>query len=837
MGFSGNTYNRVGTQPTIGTMSDPGPQLNDPVNDIAAALTTLKTESTGFAKSYADVAALQAANTNGQMLIVIDGAVWEYDATDTTTADDGVSCIVDTGGRRYKKQASLSDGDKGDIVVSGSGTVWTAKNLYSFATIAAAKSATIPASATSVTIIGRDSAEFVRWAAPMAAMYAELQDITWFDDAGAQRWMLKPGRFTTKMVGCAADGVTDDSEPLVACAMWMNAGWSRHLVVSDGVHITSSQDRNLSHLAASAWKTAMVAAAVSGVTDFQTSIPFVGLRNFIIAGEGGASIKMKDVSCVAASGATFNRMSWGLFNFMDCQDGLVTGVTFDGNRAGQTHTSAIVSGAVNHGCVVWGDCKRLAFRRNVFIRHGTLQTAGDKQGDGIYSRCGAEEISIDHNHFEDWGRWAVTLERGYPTPGVPTKGFYIRNNRLVGPFNEDGGVTLGAIDIESWQEWNSVHITDNVFSGSGTKISFGSTPDPAVQTCSDMVVERNTWDLRGYVSATVVTDNIIGIGASWGVITGSSVENTRRIRGARISDNTVIADKGFGHMIALTSALFDGLTVVGNRVQSDVASPDGYSLLVSSAAGVAGDWYISGNVAVGKNCIQLNSWQNTFDARPHTIVIDGNVSDNATRGFDIQAAGWNITAAGTITVTAGSTAVVGVGTLFRSELYVGQTITIAGSGESYRVAHIQSDTSARLSANVVTAAAASAYTRAAGLVDFRNNIAKRQSTTTGSTLTANAALLRYDARSCFLEGINTIAADVITPGLGVATVPNGAASVTIPHYCRADPVFMQAVSNGDGGVVARVAANANLGTMTITLQAAATADTPVSWMAHNVNGA
>ena len=45
MPFAGNTYNRVGVQPSNGVISNADTQLNDPINDIAAALTVVKTEA------------------------------------------------------------------------------------------------------------------------------------------------------------------------------------------------------------------------------------------------------------------------------------------------------------------------------------------------------------------------------------------------------------------------------------------------------------------------------------------------------------------------------------------------------------------------------------------------------------------------------------------------------------------------------------------------------------------------------------------------------------------------------------------------------------------------
>ena len=56
------------------------------------------------------VAALRAMDTMGQTAIIIGTAYYRWDQADTTTADDGVNCIIDLSGvRRYKKQNMAVD--------------------------------------------------------------------------------------------------------------------------------------------------------------------------------------------------------------------------------------------------------------------------------------------------------------------------------------------------------------------------------------------------------------------------------------------------------------------------------------------------------------------------------------------------------------------------------------------------------------------------------------------------------------------------------------------------------------------------------------------------------
>lgn len=58
-----------------------------------------------FVASAAEVQAMTTAAMNG---FVLNGIVWTYDSTDTTTAHDGTTCIVSADGYRYKPRTTLS---------------------------------------------------------------------------------------------------------------------------------------------------------------------------------------------------------------------------------------------------------------------------------------------------------------------------------------------------------------------------------------------------------------------------------------------------------------------------------------------------------------------------------------------------------------------------------------------------------------------------------------------------------------------------------------------------------------------------------------------------------
>jgi hypothetical protein len=788
----------------------------------------------------------------------IDGLALELELSKQSVVMQELDRDIDDVAGRFKSfetdfsdDVAVAEAAAAEAVSAAAASMLNALPNY-FDTFAAAQAAAIPAFVKEIKIGDRDGAYFVPWIVPMNALPVELQGYAYFDDVGARRWMLKPGQFFSKNIGCKADGVTDDTIPWLMCSVWMNEGWSKHLTISQGVHIAGRA--RVSNLPASAWKTDLVTRAITTDLDdpdydYLQNACFVGLRNFRIDHEPGGIIKNKDASVPSVVpsgmapvadgniGQTNNRMSWGVLNFMDCQDYELE-LDLDCNRDGQTHTSAIVSGSVNHGVMEWGDCKRRDISKSKIRNTGTLQTSADKAGDCIYSRCGVEAIRATNCTFENWGRWALVIERGFPTPGNVSKSYYEAVNcYFKGGAVEDGAFGLGGVDIESWNAWNFVRLQSCIFEGSNTKISFGSSPDPFVQECAGAVIDGCSWDFRTYVSATVVTDTIIGFGAGWGTITVSSVERKRRIRSVQVTNNTVIANKGFGNFLSLSSVQGDSGIISGNRLVSDVATADNYNFISTSDFGIAGNWLIANNVVEGKNFCNMQSWQETFDDKSFTLTLDGNVNTKANKSLQIVGPNWKISATGTVTVTAGSNLLTGSGTSFTSDLVVGQDIKITATGESYRVASIFTATSARLTANVTTPAAGSAYTRAAGFIDVKNHTARDQSSGTGSTLTANGSLMCYRPRTCFMENSNAIAADVITPGEGVGTVLSGATTATVYHLLRGDPTNIQVSLNDTGGLFAYAKANANLGTFTVNLQAAASANVPFTWSAINGNGA
>jgi hypothetical protein len=69
-----------------------------PKGEFRAAFTSL-------GMFFESLTVFRNTDTRGQKAVIIGGLVWAYDPADTTTADDGVNCIIDLSGvRRYKRQ-------------------------------------------------------------------------------------------------------------------------------------------------------------------------------------------------------------------------------------------------------------------------------------------------------------------------------------------------------------------------------------------------------------------------------------------------------------------------------------------------------------------------------------------------------------------------------------------------------------------------------------------------------------------------------------------------------------------------------------------------------------
>ena len=89
------------------------------------------------------VAELRAMDTSGQKQVFIPpSSFFRYDATDTVTADDGVNCIIDAAGRRYKLIPTSGGGGSSSGIAMQTSIAGTANQLNITASGMGALSAT-----------------------------------------------------------------------------------------------------------------------------------------------------------------------------------------------------------------------------------------------------------------------------------------------------------------------------------------------------------------------------------------------------------------------------------------------------------------------------------------------------------------------------------------------------------------------------------------------------------------------------------------------------------------------------------------------------------------------
>lgn len=84
--------------------------------------TALRSGFRDYVPLYCTLTELRAVTTAGVRCVVIGGTIYNYDPADTTTADNGTTCVVSADGRRYKSVSSGGGGSytppvttKGDI--------------------------------------------------------------------------------------------------------------------------------------------------------------------------------------------------------------------------------------------------------------------------------------------------------------------------------------------------------------------------------------------------------------------------------------------------------------------------------------------------------------------------------------------------------------------------------------------------------------------------------------------------------------------------------------------------------------------------------------------------
>src|SRR5262245_55844987 len=87
----------------------------DLVGGLATTANVIKADLTSWAKArvpqvLADAAEIRHTTLANQLVVILKstGVAWFLDAADTTSPDDGTSCIISSDGKRFKPLASNS---------------------------------------------------------------------------------------------------------------------------------------------------------------------------------------------------------------------------------------------------------------------------------------------------------------------------------------------------------------------------------------------------------------------------------------------------------------------------------------------------------------------------------------------------------------------------------------------------------------------------------------------------------------------------------------------------------------------------------------------------------
>lgn len=467
------------------------------------------------------------------------------------------------------------------------------------------------------------------WIKTASSMAAELEDYAWFEDDGGTKWRIATGSVNIKQFGALGDGVTDDTRAFHAAAIWAGLGYTAHLIVPSGIYLVG--DGLLDWYPAGTNKTAIT--SIPNFSGTNNGVAFVNCDGLLIEGCGAAIIKRKDASCSINS---LSFMSWGIFNFLSSNDVRVTGLVVDGNRAGQTHTIGGGSTRVNFGLHFWGDCQRPIIGHSQFYRSGTLRASSDKGGDCIYIKSGAKNANIHHCQFGDPGRWSITCEK--PSPSTAT-GEANETHRATFadcifdvPFVQDGGVALGAIDVEPWTAYGYITIERCIFKGSA-KISFGSAPNEASQVIRNLTLRDLVFDLRGSIAAHTA-DDLIGVSGAWTNPTLGISSTLRRFEGLRIDGVAIYSDKALGgDIVQITNCVIGNGTIIRGIRNMATAKGAGSGILFSSA-------WLEGSVIIEDNDfglvghgIYFNSFNDPTGTAPAHIILRNNVGTGLDWGF------------------------------------------------------------------------------------------------------------------------------------------------------------------------------------------------------------
>lgn len=415
---------------------------------------------------------------------------------------------------------------------------------------------------------------------------------------------------TPEMFDSSAGTGGDDTVALQAVVAAANAAGSSH------IRLTPGKTYLLGHVG-------------------QSTLYFHDVDGLFIEG-WGATLKTIDEGCPTLINGPQWGKNWGQINIDNCTNVHILGLTFDGNRSGQTHTAGgAYSFGVNFGLNFWTadfphSTSDVWITGCTFKDHGNLTSQADIAGDAIFMISGVSRIWIEGNLFVNVGRWATALAEGADS----SSHVYFRYNTVINPDRGDAPLTnhpWGTFDLEdSGLDHDNIYIDDNVLIGT-TQVSVGGyNSTPVNCTVSDLSICRNVYLIPG-------GDTGANTPFSLGVSNppGGSYRTLKRML---IEDNKIVWT-GLPRSVHIgqTAKLVD-CSVLRNRFEADGTSVDGGGIFLADGGHMEGRIEIIDNrfIGLGEAIKNSNNWYASPSPAELELRIENNRYENCYRSYALD---------------------------------------------------------------------------------------------------------------------------------------------------------------------------------------------------------
>jgi hypothetical protein len=409
-------------------------------------------------------------------------------------------------------------------------------------------------------------------------------------------------RLTPEMFGAMGAG-RDDSAGLLAMVEAVNRAGRGHIAFTPG------KTYLLSHVG-------------------QETLHFRNLAGLWIEG-GGAILRTANRGCpVRLVGR-----NWGQVTIDNCRNVHIVGLTFDGNRANQTHTSGRADAfGFNAGLNFWtADAPHrtsdVQIRSCTFRDHGTLVASTDVRGDAIFAVSGIQRMTIEDCLFERVGRWAFALCEG----ARASEHIYFRRNRVRNENRvQTGNRPWGAVDIEDYGLPNRhIYIEDNDFSGTA-QISYGGYGAGGRHVVAeDTYIRRNRW---------LIPAGANGANVPWSI--GVSLPATYREFRRLFVEHNVVRWQGAAQTMHIghTSKLSDAFIRNNQFLADQPVAVTECGLFLAYGGHMEGRIEVSDNrfVGMGEALANPNSWHADPSPADLLLLIERNQFDRCFRAFNLQ---------------------------------------------------------------------------------------------------------------------------------------------------------------------------------------------------------